>query len=141
MWNSLFADNCHKLNVFGMCAKHPKVSLVGEYASLQIISRINIRLDRIIFLPFHNELKAHFKIAFLQIVKLNWLLTLFSTPQKLTTDLVRVSQTYLKLRRTVIRILLSISSWAEHFCWERRNQTGGSSDLFLFVLNYFTYLR
>ena len=64
MWNSLFADNCHKLNVFGMCAKHPKVRLVGEYISLQIILRINIRLDRIILLPFHKELKAHFKIAF-----------------------------------------------------------------------------
>ena len=25
MWNSLFADNCQKLNVFALCAKHPKV--------------------------------------------------------------------------------------------------------------------
>ena len=76
MWNSLFADNCHKLNVFGMCAKHPKVRLVGGCASLQIFLRINSsflqkNIDRIIFLSFLNDLKVHIKIAFLQIVKLD----------------------------------------------------------------------
>ena len=126
MWNSLFTDNCHKLNVFGMCAKHPKVRIVGEYASLQIISRVNIiyHVDRIIFLPFCSELKVDFRIVFLQIVKFNWILPSYLTGPVLTTELVRVAQTYLKHRRTVIRILMSIISWAEHFSWERRNQTG-----------------
>ena len=120
-------DNCHKLNVFGMCAKHPKVRIVGEYASLQIISRVNIifHVDRIIFLPFCSELKADFRIVFLQIVKFNWILMSRLTVPALTTELVGVLHTYLKHRRTMIRILMSTISWAEHFSWECRNQSGG----------------